>query len=87
MVVKRFPETVVLKSAVQQILEAKYGRDLPSLFEDWYVRGGMSQAEIAERLELDASTVSRWMKQWGIPLRYGTARTRRGPHLIEGKPA
>ena len=77
-----FPNKMVLKSTAQQMLEAELGRDLPALLEELYGRDGLSQAEIAEKLGLDASTVSRWMRQWGIPLRYGAARRRR-LHLVD----
>jgi transposase len=75
MVVK-YPQ-IVLKSPQQQLLEAEHGRDLAELVAEWYEKDGMSQAEIAERLGLDSSTISRWMRQWGIQLRYGAARKRR----------
>ncbi len=76
MVVK-YPPNVILKSTVQQLLEAQHGRDLAGLVREWYEADGMSQAEIALRLGLDSSTISRWMRQWGIQLRYGAARKRR----------
>lgn len=72
----KYPQ-IILKSPQQQLLEAEHGRDLAGLVREWYETDGMSQAEIAEKLGLDASTISRWMRQWGIQLRYGVARKRR----------
>lgn len=69
---------VVLKSNSQQILEARHGRPLEALLDEWYHRDGLTQAEIADKLGgLNQSTVTRWMRQFGIPVRYGTGRTRR----------
>jgi len=76
MVAEPFPTNVVLKSTVQQLLEARLGRALPDLLREWYERDGMTQAEIAGRLGMDGSTISRWMRQYGIQLRYGASRKR-----------
>jgi len=77
---------VVLKSNAQQLLEASLGRPLEEALRDWYHRDGLTQIEIAEKLGLDQSTVTRWMRQFGIPVRYGAARTRR-LRVVEGGPA
>jgi len=71
-------ENVLLKSNAQQLLEARLGRALEDVLRDWYHRDGLTQAEIAEKLGgLNQSTVTRWMRQMGIPVRYGSERTRR----------
>ena len=69
---------VVLKSNAQQLLESDLGRPLQDVLREMYERDGMTHAEIAERLGgLDQSTVTRWMRQFGIPVRYGLERKRR----------
>lgn len=69
---------VVTKSHAQQILEADLGRPLDEVLRELYHRDGLTHAEIAERLGgLDQSTVTRWMRQFGIPVRRGAARRRR----------
>lgn len=69
---------VVTKSAAQQILEGQLGRPLPDVLHEWYHRDGLTQAEIAAKLGgLDQSTVTRWMRQFGIAVRYGSERKRR----------
>lgn len=69
---------VVTKSTAQQILEAQFGRPLQDVLIEWYHRDGLTQMEIAEKLGgLDQSTVTRWMRQFGISVRYGSERKRR----------
>lgn len=76
---------VVLKSNAQQRLEARLGQPLETALRDMYHREGLTQIEIAERLGLDQSTVTRWMRQFGIPVRYGAGRTRR-LRIVEAGP-
>lgn len=69
---------VLLKSNAQQLLEGELGRPLEDVLDEWYRRDRLTQAEIAEKLGgLNQSTVTRWMRQLGIPVRYGSERARR----------
>ncbi len=61
-------EPINLKSHAQQRLEARLGRDLGAYFTE-QVAAGRSQAEIAAALDVDYSTVSRWMRQYGVATR------------------
>lgn len=72
------PANVVLKSNAQQILEARLGEPLQDALDRWYHRDGLTQEQIAEKLGgYNQSTVTRWMRQFNIPVRYGTDRKRR----------
>lgn len=73
-----FSTNVVTKSPAQQILQAQFGRPLEDVLNEWYHRDGLTHAEIADKLGgLDQSTVTRWMRQFGIAVRYGSERKRR----------
>lgn len=60
---------LILKTPAQQVLEASLGRPLAEYLREQY-EGGRTQAEIAADLGVLQSTLSRWMRQFGVPVRY-----------------
>lgn len=50
-------------------LEQRRGIDLEEFIRDRYERQGKTQAEVADELEVDVATVSRWMSRLGIETR------------------
>jgi transcriptional regulator with XRE-family HTH domain len=52
-----------------QLVEAREGRTLEDLIDQLYVREGLTQAQVADRLGVTNSALSRWMTTLGIPTR------------------
>lgn len=50
-------------------VEAREGRSVEELIAEYYVRRGLTQAEVAARLGITDSALSRWMTALGIPTR------------------
>lgn len=59
-----------LKTKPMRVIEARMGRPLEELFRELYVERGLTQAEVAAHLGIEASTVSRWMTALGIEARF-----------------
>lgn len=60
---------IAIKTAAEQVLEARYGMSVPDLLRQLYDVDQMSQQQIADTLGIHRSTVVRWMKELGIPTR------------------
>lgn len=60
---------ITIKSAQQQIVEARFDASVPDLLRLFYVDDGMSQQQVADRLGVGRQAVLRWMKAYGIPTR------------------
>lgn len=54
------------KTIAMQEFEHRLGRDLAEVISELYAELG-NQRAVAARLDLNESTVSRWMKDLGIP--------------------
>lgn len=52
-----------------QLVEMQHGIDLAKYLRTQYADEGRKLSEIAENLDLDTGTVSRWMAHFGIPTR------------------
>lgn len=59
------------KTFAMQLVEAREGRPLEDLIDELYVRGGLTQQQVADRLGITNSALSRWMSALGIPTRKG----------------
>ncbi len=57
------------KTWAMQAVEAREGRTLEDLIEELYQRDGLTQVEVANRLGITNSALSRWMAALGIPTR------------------
>lgn len=57
------------KTWAMQLVEAREGRSLEDLIDQLYVRDGLTQAQVAARLGVTNSALSRWMTSLGIPTR------------------
>lgn len=57
------------KTWAMKLVEAREGRTLEELIDDLYVRQRLTQAEVAKRLGITHSALSRWMSALGIPTR------------------
>lgn len=60
-----------------QLVETRLGRSVREYLHDAYIVQELPQGEIAEALGVDAATVSRWMRKFGIPARVVGHRKRR----------
>jgi hypothetical protein len=61
-----------------QQVEARLGRDLGDYLRDAYGVRELAQVDIAAEIGVDAATVSRWMRRFGIEARViGHRKTRR----------
>lgn len=60
---------IAVKTAAEQVLEARYGKSVPDLLRQLYFVDGMSQRQMADTLGVHRSTVVRWMRAWSIPTR------------------
>jgi transcriptional regulator with XRE-family HTH domain len=61
------------KTWAMQLVEAREGKTIEQLVEDLYVREGLTQAQVADRLGITNSALSRWMTALGIPTRKGAS--------------
>ncbi|NMP23421.1 hypothetical protein [Sulfobacillus harzensis] len=52
-----------------QIIEARRGRPIEQLLWEFYVRDGLSIGEIGAELQIDPSTVWKYLKRCGIQTR------------------
>jgi len=59
------------KTWAMQAVEAREGKTLEALIGDLYGRQGLTQKEVARRLGITDSALSRWMATLGIPIRRG----------------
>lgn len=51
--------------------QARLGRPLADLFQEWYVEQGMTLAEVGEKMGgRSEATMSRWMARLGIERRF-----------------
>jgi DNA-binding XRE family transcriptional regulator len=57
------------KSWLEQVTEAKHGAPVEELLRRHYVKGGLTQDEVADLLGVGRETVIRWMGAYGIPTR------------------
>ncbi len=62
-------QVVRQKTWAMQLVEAREGRSLEELIADLYGRQQLTQAEVAKRLGITPSGLSRWMAALGIPTR------------------
>jgi uncharacterized protein YjcR len=60
-----------------QLVETRIGRPIADYLRDAYLIRELPQAEIADELGVDVSTVSRWMARHGIQARVIGHRKRR----------
>lgn len=67
-------EQVVYRSKEMQRVEARYGRPLGELLNEWYHDEGLTLVEIGERLDLTKGAVSRWLERFGVETRRGGPR-------------
>lgn len=58
----------VVKTAQEQLVEARFGEDIPALLTRLY-GSGMSQQAVADELGVARQTVIDWMKRHRIPTR------------------
>lgn len=61
--------TPVLRSRQEQLIEHRFAEPMDVLLRRLYVDEGLTQQQIAERLETSNRTVVRWMAKYGIPTR------------------
>lgn len=50
-------------------IEREWGKPLPTLLAEWYYGRGWRQLDIADRVGVDQSTVSRWFRAYGLTAR------------------
>lgn len=58
---------VVVKSRTEQLIEGRYQCAIPVLLRRLYQDEGLTQSEIADKLDISRWTVVEWMKRHGIP--------------------
>lgn len=63
------------KSRAQQFMESRIGEPIESALYRLYIAEGKTQDEIAGAWGVDRATVSRWMRDFGIPSRLIGPRT------------
>lgn len=61
--------TPVLRSRQEQLIEHRFAEPMDALLRRLYVDEGLTQAEIAARLNAGHRSVVRWMVKYGIPTR------------------
>jgi DNA-binding transcriptional regulator YiaG len=61
--------TPILRSRQEQLIEHRFAEPMDVLLRRLYVDEGLTQAEIAHRLDASVKTVLRWMAKYGIPTR------------------
>lgn len=53
-----------------QLVEARFGKPVDQLLREQYLDEGLGQPQIAAMFGVRKSTVSRWMRTFGIPIRH-----------------
>lgn len=61
--------TPVLRSRQEQLIEHRFAEPIDTLLRRLYEGEGLTQAEIADRLDTSQRTVVRWMAKHRIPTR------------------
>lgn len=59
------------KTTLMKLLEARQGQPIDQLLSRLHTEQGMTLGQIAEFLDIDIATVSRWMERMGIPVGSG----------------
>lgn len=59
------------KTPTMQLVEQSHGVDIETLLSTLYHDHGLTMFEIAQRLGVTESTVSKWMERFRIPARRG----------------
>lgn len=62
--------TIIFKTRPMLAVEQRIERQLEDYLAERYQRDGLTLRQIATELEVDYSTVSRWMRQLGIEARF-----------------
>lgn len=57
------------KTWAMKAVEAREGRLIEDLIDELYRRDGLTQEQVADRLGITNSALSRWMTTLGIPTR------------------
>lgn len=68
--------SIVFKTRPMQVMEARLGRPLEDVLRSLYHDEGLTLAQVADRLDVNVGTVSRWMASLGIPARFPGPRAR-----------
>jgi DNA-binding transcriptional regulator LsrR (DeoR family) len=66
-------QQVLIKTRQMQVLEHRLGKPIEAYIRERY-DAGATQADIADELDLNFTTVSRWMAQLGIEARLTGSR-------------
>lgn len=61
--------TPILRSRQEQLIEHRFGNPMDVLLRQMYEAEGLTQAQIAERLDASHRSVTRWMVKYGIRTR------------------
>ena len=64
----------VLLTRAMQLIEIDLGESLETFLRRRYLDEGRTTVEIAEELNVNSGTVSRWMAHFGIPARLHGSR-------------
>jgi DNA-binding NarL/FixJ family response regulator len=70
----------VLLTRAMQVIEQQLGEPLEGFLRRRYEVEGRTTVEIAEELDVNSGTVSRWMAHFGIPARL--TGSRRSPEKV-----
>lgn len=57
------------KTHLMQLVEIRHGQPIDHLLSRLYVDEGKTMGEVAEMLDVDEATISRWMERMNIPVR------------------
>jgi len=68
-IVRAVNATPILRSRQEQLIEHRFAEPMDTLLRRLYVDEGLTQAQIAERLDAGHRSVVRWMVKYGIPTR------------------
>lgn len=68
-------DTPIYKSRQEQAVEARFGADITEVLRLLYHERGLSQADIAETLGVQRTTVVEWMKRHSIPTGYNRTQS------------
>lgn len=67
-------DTPIYKTRPMTQVERRIGRPLEDAIRELYIDRGMTQAQVAHEIGVEASTISRWMKDLGIEARFPGSR-------------